>query len=60
MKTTIDELVDTLNCIDVACKDLYDLSNKPLLTEQETDSCNDARDLLIEFKKMLLRTKVEI
>lgn len=60
MKTSIDELVDTLNNIDVACKDLYDLSVKPSLTEQKTDSCHDARELLIEFKKMILRTKVEI
>lgn len=60
MKTTIDELVDTLNQIDTVCKDLYHLSVKTTTTEEECDTCSEASSLLSEFKKMILRTKVEI
>lgn len=60
MKTTIDELVYTLNNIDRVCTKLCSLSVKPSTTEEYGDSCIEARDLLEEFKKMILRTKVEI
>lgn len=60
MKTTINDLVITLTHIDMACTELHDIAVKPSTTDQETESCNDAIDLLRDFKNMLLRTKVEI
>lgn len=60
MKTAISELVDTLRSIENVSTELRDIAVKPSTTEQESDTCNEARDLLDEFKKMILRTKVEI
>lgn len=60
MKTTIGELVDTIRTIDNVDIELRDIAAKPSTTEQEADACSEARDLLNEFKKMILRTKVEV
>jgi len=60
MKTTIDELVNTLRSIDNIKDELKGIAVKPSTTELESDTCNEARDLLDEFKKMILRTKVEV
>lgn len=60
MKTTIDELVNTLRAVDNVRDELRAIAVKPSTTELEADTCNEARDLLDEFKKMILRTKVEV
>lgn len=60
MKTTIDELVYTLNNIDRVCTDLCSLSVKPSTTEEDGNSCSEAKELLQEYKKMILRTRVDI
>ena len=54
------DLVSMITRIDSTRTELHDIAVKPATTEQESDTCGEAMDLLTDFKNMLLRTKVEI
>jgi hypothetical protein len=59
MKTTVGDILDTIESIDITCKSLEDILNK-LKADDEAETVDTAISLLKEYERMIYRCPVEM